>query len=107
MQWQRQCLMDKAHPKPFSKSKAGDISKQSPSTLNHTFLLWRTRFTAQYLTALIQRHNEPRDLKAELLRVVCNDVEVEPVLQEVTGETIIHGANKAPDARLDIHAPGF
>ena len=29
------------------------------------------------------------------------------VLQEVTGETLNHGANKAPDARLDIHARGF
>ena len=39
--------------------------------------------------------------------MVCNDVEVEPVLHEVTGETLNHGANKAPDARLDIHARGF
>ena len=39
--------------------------------------------------------------------MVCNDVEVELVLQEVTGETLNHGANKAPDARLDIHARGF
>ena len=31
----------------------------------------------------------------------------ELVLQEVTGEKINHGANKAPDARLDIHARGF
>ncbi|CAH3024058.1 unnamed protein product [Porites evermanni] len=46
-----------------------------------------------------QRHNELRDLEAEMSRMVCNDVEVEPVLQEVTGETLNHGANKAPDAR--------
>ena len=56
---------------------------------------------------IIQRHNELRDLEAGMLRMVCNDVEVEPVLQEVTGETLNHGANKAPDARLDIHARGF
>ena len=56
---------------------------------------------------IIQRHNKLRDLEAEMLRMVCNDVEVEPVLQEVTGETLNHGANKAPDARLDIHARGF
>ena len=56
---------------------------------------------------IIQCHNELRDLEAEMLRMVCNDVEVEPVLQEVTGETLNHGANKAPDARLDIHARGF
>ena len=35
-------------------------------------------------------------------------MEVEPVfLQEVTGETLNHGANKVPDARLDIHVRGF
>ena len=56
---------------------------------------------------IIQRHNELRDLEAEMLRMVCNDVEVEPVLQEVTGVTLNHGANKAPDARLDIHARGI
>ena len=54
---------------------------------------------------IIQRHNELRDLEAGML--CCNDVEEEPVLQKVTGETINHGANKAPDARLDIHARGF
>ena len=56
---------------------------------------------------IIQRHNELRDLEAGMLRMVCNDVEVEWVLQEVTVETINHGANKAPDARLDIHARSF
>ena len=39
--------------------------------------------------------------------MLCNDLELEPVLQEVTGETLNHGANKVPDARLDIHARGF
>ena len=56
---------------------------------------------------IIQRHNELRDLEAEMLRMACNDAEVEPVLQEVTGETLNRGANKAPDDRLDIHARGF
>ena len=56
---------------------------------------------------IIQRHDELRDLEAEMLRMVCNDVEVELVLQEVTQETLNHGTNKAPDARLDIHARGF
>ena len=56
---------------------------------------------------IIQRHNELRDLKAGMLRMVCNDVEVERVLQEVIGETLNHGANKVPDARLGIHARGF
>ena len=56
---------------------------------------------------IIQRHNALRDLEAEMLKMVCNDVKVEPVLQEVTGETIDHGANEARDARLDIHVRGF
>ena len=55
---------------------------------------------------IIQRHNELRGLEAEMLRMVCNDVE-EPVLQEVTTEALNQGANKASDTRLDIHPPGF
>ncbi|CAH3186781.1 unnamed protein product [Porites evermanni] len=44
-----------------------------------------------------------------MLRMVCNDVEVEPVLACVAGtwKSVNHGANKPPDARLDIHARGF
>ena len=41
-----------------------------------------------------------------MLDMVCYDVEVEPVLQVLTGETLERGANIAPDARLDIHARG-
>ena len=36
---------------------------------------------------IIQRHNEIRDLEAEILQVVCTDVEMEPVLQEVSGRS--------------------
>ena len=56
---------------------------------------------------IIQRHNELRDLAADLLDLVCNNVETEPALQEITGETLNSGANLACDARLDIHARGF
>ena len=35
---------------------------------------------------VIQRHNEIRDLQAELLDMVCYDVEVEPALQPITGK---------------------
>ena len=55
---------------------------------------------------MIQRHNELRDLEAEMLDMVCYDVEVEPVLQVLTGETLERGANTAPDARLDIYTRG-
>ena len=47
---------------------------------------------------IIQRHKELRELEAEMLRMVYNDVEVELILQELTGETLNHGDNKAPDA---------
>ena len=56
---------------------------------------------------VIQRHNELRDLEAEMLRMVCNGVETEPVLQDITGEELNRGANTASDARLDIVARGF
>ena len=42
---------------------------------------------------MIKRHNEIRDLEAEILRMVCTDVEIEPVLQEITGEELNRGAN--------------
>ena len=56
---------------------------------------------------IVQSHNELRDLEADMLSMVCNDVEIEPVLQELTGESLPSGANRAPGARLDIHARGF
>ena len=56
---------------------------------------------------IIQRHNERRDLEADLLSMVCNDVEIEPQLQDVTGEQLSSGSNLAKEARLDIHACGF
>ena len=61
IQWQRQCLMDKPHRKPWPKSKTSDISKQSPSPLHHTFLLGRARFTAQPLSALMREGPNARD----------------------------------------------
>ena len=56
---------------------------------------------------IIQRHNELRDLEADLLSMVCKDVEIEPQLQDVTGEQLSSGSNLAKEARLDIHARGF
>ena len=56
---------------------------------------------------VIQRHNELRDIEAELLNMVCSDVQTEPVLQDITGEQLSRGTNKAPEARLVIHARGF
>ena len=52
---------------------------------------------------IIQRHNEIRDLEAELLDMVCYDVAIEPTLQPLAGEELNRGANTAPDARLNVH----
>jgi len=40
-----------------------------------------------------QCHNELRDLEAELLNMVCTDVEIEPVLQDISGEQLGRGSN--------------
>ena len=47
------------------------------------------------------------DLEADLLSTLCSDVEVEPVLQDITEEQLTRGSNRAQDARLDIRARGF
>ena len=52
-------------------------------------------------------HNKIRDLETEMFQTLYTDVEVEPILQEVTGAVLPRGANKAPDARPDIRARGF
>ena len=39
--------------------------------------------------------------------MVCYDVAIEPTLQSLAGEELNKGANKAPDACLDVHRRGF
>ena len=56
---------------------------------------------------VIQRHNEIRDLEAELLNTVCYDVTIKPTLQPCASEELNRGANTAPDARLHMHCRGF
>ena len=54
------------------------------------------------------RHNELRDITAELLTEVCHSVGVEPTLQPLTGEQLSYrSANVADGARLDVVAEGF
>ena len=64
-------------------------------------------YTNRVLNRQENKSAEPIDLEADLLDLVCNNVEIEPVLQEITGETLNSGANLDCDARLDIHARGF
>ena len=56
---------------------------------------------------ITQRHNELRDPDAEFQSMVCSDVEIEPVLPDISGKQLNRGSNKAQDARLDVHARGF
>ena len=56
----------------------------------------------------ILRHNEVRDLTANIMDEVCHDVCIEPSLQPLTGETLSGASAKVEDgARLDIAASGF
>ena len=54
-------------------------------------------------------HIDSRDITAELLSKVCNDVSIKlPLLQSLSGEVITpQSANRQDDARADIHACGF
>ncbi|MCH2405735.1 MAG: hypothetical protein MK200_06040, partial [Nitrosopumilus sp.] len=54
------------------------------------------------------RHNDIRDLTAELLSEICKDVSVEPILTPLTGETFVSkSAILDDDARCDVAARGF
>ena len=44
---------------------------------------------------ITQRNNELRDLEAEFLSMVRSDAEIEPVLQDISGEHLNRGSNKA------------
>ena len=57
---------------------------------------------------ICMRHDEVRDLTAEMLKEVCRDVSVEPPLLPLNGEVFSHQtANTSNDARVDICAGGF
>ena len=54
------------------------------------------------------RHNEIRDLTANLLTEICNDVCIEPDLQPIEGEVLTGSSSNTQDgARLDIATNGF
>ena len=53
------------------------------------------------------RHDSIRNFDGKLLENVCNDVEIEPQLQKVSGGQFSRSANLSDEARLDIRARGF
>ena len=57
---------------------------------------------------ICNRHDEVRDITAQMLREVCRDVRVEPPLIPTNGQTFeLSVANAADDAKLDVSARGF
>ena len=50
------------------------------------------------------RHDEIRDITADLLSEVCHSVSTEPCLQEITEEQLTHRTANKDGARLDIVA---
>ena len=56
---------------------------------------------------VIRRHNGVRDLLAKLLSAVAHEVQIEPQLQPLTGESLQRNANTDSEARLDVAARGF
>jgi len=56
----------------------------------------------------IIRHNDIHDLTAKLMSEVCHDVQVEPHLQPLSGESLHYkSAVHEDDARVDIRAASF
>ena len=56
----------------------------------------------------LMRHNDIRDITADVLTEVCTSVSIEPILQPLTGEQLQYQtANTEDDARADISAQGF
>ncbi len=54
------------------------------------------------------RHDDPKDLFASLCGEVFKDVEIEPPLQPLPGEKMVHkSANKEDEARSDVRVRGF
>ena len=56
---------------------------------------------------VIARHDNVRNFEGNLLKQVCNDVQLEPPLQPTTGYSFRSSANTRDDARLDVRAKGF
>ena len=73
----------------------------SSFTVDHALNCKRGGFT-------FLRHNELRDITAELLSEVCPDVMIEPPLQPLSGECFNYrSANIDDNARADIASTGF
>ena len=53
------------------------------------------------------RHDNVRNFEGNLLKQICNDVQLEPPLQPTNGFTFHRSANTSDDSRVDVRAKGF
>ena len=53
---------------------------------------------------ITNRHNSVRDITANLLQEITNDVQIEPILEPRTGEVFQRSVNTSENARVDIAA---
>ena len=49
---------------------------------------------------ITQRHYELRDLEAEFLSMVCSNVEIKPVLQDISGEHLNRGSKESSGCKV-------
>ena len=56
---------------------------------------------------VIQSQSELRDLESGMLIMTCHDVELQAILEEITGEVFNGGAYGAPISRIDIFVCGL
>ena len=56
---------------------------------------------------VITRHNELRNLTAEILGEVCKNVVIEPLLTPLTGEELPKSSNTSNKTRADVSAGGM
>ena len=69
-------------------------------SVDHAMICKRSGF-------VIQRHNELRDLEAEMLHMVCNGVEIETVLQDITGEELNTGSQHRTTCAIGYCSKGI
>ena len=53
------------------------------------------------------RYGEVKEILANLTKEICNDVEIEPNLLEISGESFSKSTNSQDEARLDFSARSF
>ena len=86
---------------PYLTSRRSVFVVSASFTVDHAF-------TCPHGGYPILRHNEIRDITAQLMSEVCPNMATEPILQPVTNEHFFHrSANTGTDARLDVRSQGF